>query len=103
MLQRRLCGQRALPQYHWPRENSRRRLRPREQHYRQWQCGFGAQALASSTAAGYIAPGASASVAIGYRALTNATGTGQGPGDGNTAVGDRALEFNTDGAYNNAF
>ena len=35
--------------------------------------------------------------------MTNATGTGQGPGDGNTAVGDRALKLTTGGSNNTAF
>ena len=64
---------------------------------------IGAQALASSTVAGYNATGEQASVAIGYRALTNAIGSGWYSGDGNTAVGDRALESDTDGHDNNAF
>ncbi len=61
---------------------------------------IGAEALASSAGASYQLQGAN--VAIGYRALTYATGTGSG-GDGNTAVGDRALQLNTDGSFNCAF
>ena len=63
----------------------------------------GAEALANKTGASYQLQGAN--TAVGYRALsyTGAEwGTGSG-GDGNTAVGDRSLEYNVDGSFNCAF
>jgi len=63
----------------------------------------GSAALASSTGASYQLEGAN--TAVGYRSLgyTGAPwGSGSG-GDGNTAMGDRAMEFNVDGSFNCAF
>jgi len=63
----------------------------------------GSAALASRTGASYQLQGAN--TAVGYRALsyTGAEwGTGSG-GDGNTAVGDRAMLYNVDGSFNCAF
>ena len=63
----------------------------------------GAVALAYKTGASYQLQGAN--TAVGYRALcyTGAEwGTGVG-GDGNTAVGDRAMLYNVDGSFNCAF
>jgi hypothetical protein len=63
----------------------------------------GAAALAYRTGASYQLQGAN--TAVGYWALgyTGAYwGTGSG-GDGNTAVGDRAMEYNVDGSFNCAF
>jgi len=56
----------------------------------------GVQALASSTVAG-IDTSDGASVAVGYRALQNASG------GGNNALGQEALGNNTTGFFNNAF
>jgi hypothetical protein len=63
----------------------------------------GGAALASRTGASYQLQGAN--TAVGYRALsyTGAEwGSGSG-GDGNTAVGDRAMLYNVDGSFNCAF
>jgi len=63
----------------------------------------GAVALFYKTGASYQLQGAN--TAVGYRALgyTGAPwGTGSG-GDGNTAVGDRVMEYNVDGSFNCAF
>jgi len=63
----------------------------------------GAVALFYKTGASYQLQGAN--TAVGYQALgyTGAPwGTGSG-GDGNTAMGDRALNFNVDGSFNCAF
>jgi hypothetical protein len=63
----------------------------------------GAVALFYKTGASYQLQGAN--TAVGYRALgyTGAPwGTGSG-GDGNTAVGDRAMLYNVDGSFNCAF
>jgi hypothetical protein len=63
----------------------------------------GAVALFYKTGASYELQGAN--TAVGYRALcyTGAEwGTGLG-GDGNTAVGDRAMLYNVDGSFNCAF
>jgi hypothetical protein len=63
----------------------------------------GSAALASRTGASYQLQGAN--TAVGYRALTYTGaewGTGLG-GDGNTAVGDRAMLYNVDGSFNCAF
>ena len=63
----------------------------------------GAAALASRTGASWQLQGAN--TAVGYSALsyTGAEwGSGSG-GDGNTAMGDRAMEFNVDGSFNCAF
>jgi len=63
----------------------------------------GTAALASRTGASYQLQGAN--TAVGYRALsyTGAEwGSGSG-GDGNTAVGDRAMLYNVDGSFNCAF
>ena len=63
----------------------------------------GNAALASRTGASYQLQGAN--TAVGYRALsyTGAEwGSGSG-GDGNTAVGDRAMLYNVDGSFNCAF
>ena len=63
----------------------------------------GGVALAYKTGASYQLQGAN--TAVGYRALcyTGAYwGTGVG-GDGNTAVGDRAMLYNVDGSFNCAF
>lgn len=63
----------------------------------------GAVALFYKTGASYQLQGAN--TAVGYRALgyTGAPwGTGSG-GDGNTAIGDRAMLYNVDGSFNCAF
>ena len=63
----------------------------------------GAGALSYRTGGSYQLQGAN--TAVGYYALgyTGAEwGTGLG-GDGNTAMGDRAMEFNVDGSFNCAF
>ena len=63
----------------------------------------GSAALASRTGASYQLQGAN--TAVGYSALryTGAEwGSGSG-GDGNTAVGDRAMLYNVDGSFNCAF
>ena len=63
----------------------------------------GAVALFYKTGASYQLQGAN--TAVGYRALgyTGAPwGTGSG-GDGNTAMGDRAMLYNVDGSFNCAF
>src|SRR4029079_13342755 len=64
---------------------------------------IGAVALFYKTGASYQLQGAN--TAVGYRALcyTGAEwGTGLG-GEGNTAVGDRAMLYNVDGSFNCAF
>ena len=63
----------------------------------------GAGALGYRTAASYQLQGANTAVgyyALGYTGMEGGTGLG---GDGNTAMGDRALELNIDGSFNCAF
>jgi len=63
----------------------------------------GAGALSYRTGASYQVQGANTAVgyyALGYTGAEWGTGTG---GDGNTAMGDRAMEFNVDGSFNCAF
>jgi len=63
----------------------------------------GAGALSYRTGASYQLQGANTAVgyyALGYTGMEGGTGLG---GDGNTAMGDRALEYNIDGSFNCAF
>jgi hypothetical protein len=63
----------------------------------------GAGALSYRTAASYQLQGANTAVgyyALGYTGMEGGTGLG---GDGNTAMGDRALEYSIDGSFNCAF
>jgi hypothetical protein len=60
----------------------------------------GAGALGYRTGASYQLQGANTAVgyyALGYTGMEGGTGLG---GDGNTAMGDRALELNIDGSFN---
>ena len=63
----------------------------------------GSVALMYRTGASYRLQGAN--TAVGYRALeyTVQTWVVRPGGDGNTAVGDRAMESNVDGSFNCAF
>ena len=63
----------------------------------------GAGALSYRTGASYNLQGANTAVgyyALGYTGMEGGTGLG---GDGNTAMGDRALELSIDGSFNCAF
>src|SRR5206468_3492109 len=63
----------------------------------------GAGALSYRTGASYNLQGANTAVgyyALGYTRMEGGTGLG---GDGNTAMGDRALELSIDGSFNCAF
>jgi len=62
----------------------------------------GYQALLSSIANGANTKDG-ANVAVGFQALQNTNGSGNGSGGGNNAVGQQALQFNTTGFFNNAF